>query len=528
MASTPSPSAINGLAPSAKPAPCVVVIFGASGDLTKRKLIPALYDLDRRGQLPRVAVLGISRTEMSDERFRDRLRNAAREFAKPFSDESWSRFAQRLHYLPADATDPQAFPAIAGRIEDLSQKHDLRQNVLFYLSVAPSLYVPIIDNIHEAGLVSEGKRWCSIHVEAQPWQRVIVEKPFGTDLSSARAVNRALGRAFEEESIYRIDHYLGKEIVQNLLVLRFANTIFEPLWNRRYIDHVQITAAETVGVGTRGDYYDEAGATRDMIQSHLVQVLALVAMEAPNQYRAADIRREKIKVTEAIRVTTPAEARQQSVFGQYGPGPDGKGGVAPGYRQLPGVDSNSITETYAAIRLDVDNWRWSGVPFYLRTGKALARKLTEIAIFFRQPPADLFRNLTEAHPSCHLRPPNRLLINIQPDEGISLRFEGKIPGEMRVDSIKLDFDYLQTFGGEPVEAYGPLILDAMRGDQTLFKHRDEVEGAWTAAMPFIDPDLRRDIAANIYAPSTWGPAAADRLMEPFGRHWHNPVANETR
>ena len=508
----------------AVPGPCVLVIFGASGDLTRRKIIPALYDLYQRGQLPpRFAILGVSRSAMSDEAFRDRLREWSARLAKQHSDDAWRQFAHHVHYCAADATQAEAFASISASIETVGSKHECGANVLFYLSVAPQLYISIIDNLAQSGLVTEGKRWCSINRDETPWQRIIVEKPFGVDLESARTLNRALGRTFEEESIYRIDHYLGKELVQNLLVLRFANTIFEPLWNRRYIDHVQITAAEAVGVESRGDFYDKAGAIRDMIQSHLLQVLALVAMEPPGRYQDVPIRREKIKVTEAIRVVCASEARDRCAMGQYGAGPKSE----QAYRQGKGVAPDSEMETFAAIRFDIDNWRWSGVPFFVRTGKAMARKLTEVVLTFRQPPIDLFAALSEAHVACGNRPPNRLIINIQPDEGISLRFEGKVPGEMRIESIKLDFDYAARFGGEPIEAYGPLILDAMRGDQTLFKHRDEVEGAWSAVMPFLDPSLRRGIAGN-YAAGSWGPRDSEVLLAKSGCAWHNPSIEETR
>ncbi len=509
---------------AAAPGPCVLVIFGASGDLTRRKLIPALYDLFQRRQMPdRFAILGVSRSPMGNDAFREHLREWAAKFAHSHSDEAWRAFADRVHYCAADAAEPGAFAAIGAGIERAGERHACASSILFYLAVAPQLYLPIIDNIAASGLVTEGKRWCSINTETLPWQRIIVEKPFGVDLESARTLNRALGRTFEEESIYRIDHYLGKELVQNLLVLRFANTIFEPLWNRRYIDHVQITAAEEVGVESRGAFYDEAGAVRDMIQSHLLQVLALAAMEPPARYEDTAIRREKIKVTEAIRVVSPQEAGARCAMGQYGAGPRSD----KSYREARGVAPGSETETFAAIRFDIDNWRWSGVPFFVRTGKAMARKLTEVSLTFRQPPIELFSTLREAHPSCGSRPPNRLIVNIQPDEGISLRFEGKVPGEMRIESVKLDFDYVARFGGEPIEAYGPLILDAMRGDQTLFKHRDEVEGAWSAVMPFLDPALRRGIAGN-YRAGSWGPRESEILLARSGCSWHNPGIEETR
>ncbi len=502
---------------AAKPDPCVIVIFGASGDLTSRKLIPALYEMSQARLLPEACcVLGVSRTDMSDDQWRDKLTPWAKKHAKGFDDASWREFAKRIHYYAGDGGETETYPGLQTRIEDLSQQFHIPCNILFYLSVAPKLYEPIIGCIERSGLVTEGKRWCSLDQSAMPWQRIIVEKPFGHDTKSAASLNRALGRAFEEESIYRIDHYLGKELVQNLLVLRFANTIFEPLWNHRYIDHVQITAAETVGVGSRADFYDEAGAIRDMIQSHLLQVLALVAMEPPTSFDARNIRNEKIKAIEAVKLTPPDRLHEYAALGQYA------GDATEGaYHENPKIRNGSRTETFAAIRFHFDNWRWGGTPFYMRSGKRMAAKVTEIVIKFKQPPANLFAlngNTTSA------RPANQIVIEIAPRESVRLRFEGKVPGQgMNIDSVQMDFDYVERFGGEPVEAYGPLIIDAMRGDQTLYKHRLEVENAWDAVMPFIGPEseaLRKHIHAN-YAPGSWGPKAADELMARDGRAWHN-------
>ncbi len=372
-------------------------------------------------------------------------------------------------------------------------------------------------------MVQEGRRWCSIDREAMPWQRIVVEKPFGCDLESAEALNRALGRVFEEDAIYRIDHYLGKELVQSLLVFRFANTIFEPLWNQQHIDHVQITAAETVGVGRRAAYYDEVGAIRDMIQSHLLQVAALVAMEPPTSFRNHHVRQEKLKVLDAIEPIPADRIAERAALGHYSGDAE-----EPAYHLHEDVGRATTTETFAAVALRFGNWRWAGTPFYLRTGKRLAGKRTEVVIQFKQPPARLFAHLREeAGESAIERPANRIVIEIAPRGGVNLRFEGKVPGPgVRLDTVAMDFDYAKRFGSDPVEAYGPLILDAMRGDQALFQHRYEVESAWRAVMPLLGPEsasIRACIHGN-YAPGTWGPPQADRLLAADGRSWHNPTS----
>ncbi len=503
---------------AAEPDPCVLVIFGASGDLTARKLVPALYDMSVAGALPaQTSVLGVSRSAMTDDGWRDHLLTWAKKQAHRFDSAKWRDFAQRLHYQPGNATETDVYPALSARIASLSRDHASRGNVLFYLSVAPSLYEPIIGCIDGSGLVAEGKRWCTINPGAMPWQRMIVEKPLGHDLESAKSLNRALGRVFEEDAVYRIDHYLGKELVQSLLIFRFANTIFEPLWNHQYIDHVQITAAETVGAGHRAAFYDDVGAVRDMIQSHLLQVAAVVAMEPPTSFRAHHIRQEKLKVIDAIVPLPEEKLPDLAALGQYG-GDDSE----PAYCKNPDVPSTTATETFAAVSFRFDNWRWSGTPFYLRTGKRLAAKRTEVVIQFKQPPARLFEHLQP--PGARGRPANQIIIEIAPGGGVSLRFEGKVPGPgVRLDTVAMDFDYAERFGAEPVEAYGPLILDAMRGDQTLFQHRYEAEGAWRAVAPLLgEPSapLRRKIQAN-YPPGSWGPPPADALLTRHGRAWHN-------
>lgn len=511
---------------NSKPSPCLIVIFGASGDLTERKLVPSLFHLFETRQLgDNVAVMGISRTKMSDDQFRDHLLKAAKDLGKQLDEAKWREFAKRLHYHAADSTKSDEYDGIKKRMASISDEHGCGSNVLVYLSVAPQLYAPIITLIGQHDMVTEGKAWCSIDRGNRSWQRIIVEKPFGQDVESAAELNRTLGRVFEEEAIYRIDHYLGKETVQNLLVFRFANTIFEPIWNRNYIDHVQITAAETVGVEGRGGYYDSpsGGAMRDMIQSHLLQVMAVVAMEPPVTMKADDIRREKTKVLGAARAPRPDEITRIAVRGQYGRGQTG-GKAVPGYREEEGVKPDSQTDTYAAMQIEVDTWRWGGVPFYLRSGKRMAKKLTEIVIYFKPTPHGLFREQTRKGGGL---PPNQIVINVQPDEGIRLRFEGKVPGisagGMNIKSVVMDFDYVKQFKAEPPEAYATLLLDAMRGDQTLFKHRDEIEEAWRIVQPVVDhwSENPQDDLPN-YAAGTWGPSASDIMLAREGRHWHNP------
>ncbi|MFA9478153.1 glucose-6-phosphate dehydrogenase [Phycisphaerales bacterium AB-hyl4] len=501
---------------------CLIVIFGASGDLTKRKLIPALYDLYHAKLLTNnFAVMGISRTSYSDDQFRDYLKKHAKQFSKHFDEQTWKEFAPRLHYHAGDSTKSEAFPEIKSRMCELAAEHDTGDNSLFYLSVAPRLYDSIIENIGRHDMVTEGRAWCSINREQQSWQRIIVEKPFGRDLKSAAHLNRVLGRVFEDDSVFRIDHYLGKETVQNLMVFRFANAIFEPIWNRTYIDHVQITAAETVGVEGRGGYYDgpDGGAMRDMIQSHLLNVMALVAMEPPVTMRADHIRQENTKVLTAVREIRPEVVSKAAVRGQYVAGSHG-GKPAIGFLEEEGVDAGSRTETYAALQVFVDNWRWQGVPFYLRSGKRLPAKTTEIVVYFKPTPHSLFRGVSGMNDLT----PNQIVINVQPDEGIRLRFEGKVPGiGMKIKSVVMDFDYAEQFQADPPEAYATLLLDAMRGDQTLYKQREEIEQAWRIVQPVLDAwEANRDETIPTYPAGSWGPPAADIMLARDSRHWRIP------
>lgn len=501
-----------------RPADCVIVIFGASGDLTKRKLMPALYHLWERGMTPKnFAILGVARSKYDDAAFRQRMFDFKPE---QYPDAAkWKEFSELIHYEAADSTAAEGWPAITSRLKKVADVHAVgSQNVMFYVSMAPQFFEPIINQIGESGLVVDGKRMVPVNKDDPTWQRIVVEKPFGSDPASARALNETLSKTFFESSIYRIDHYLGKELVQNMLVLRFANTIFEPLWKRDYIDHVQITASETVGVEGRGSYYDQpaGGAMRDMVQSHLLQVLSIVAMEPPVSMNAEDIRTEKIKVFKALRVPMDGEVPKLAVRGQYGPGAINGEGVA-GYRQEDGVDPESQRDTFAAMEFHVDTWRWGGVPFYLRSGKSMAAKKTEIVIYFKPTPHYLFREQARA------QKPNQIVIGIHPNEGIRIRFEGKEPGiGMKMNEVVMDFDYVKQWKVDPPDGYATLLNDCMRGDQTLFKHRDEIESSWNAVQPVLDhweenpqPDLPN------YAAGTWGPPAADLMMQREGRYWRN-------
>ena len=486
--------------------PCALVIFGATGDLTRRKLIPALFRLAQQRQIPaEFAVIGVSRQALSDDEFRSMMRQALLEFGdkEEFDDSAWRSFAEGLFYMNGDFQSPETFQVLKNKLTEIENTRSTQGNRIFYLATAPDFFGPIAKELGAVGL-------------AQPengWTRIIVEKPFGYDLESARALNDELGSVFKENQIYRIDHYLGKETVQNLLVFRFANSIFEPLWNRQYIDHIQVTNAETVGVEGRGSYYDKAGVVRDMIQNHVFQLISLIAMEAPVSLQANSIRDEKTKALLAVRPIPRDRVDEFAVRGQYGQGIV-LGEPVPAYREEPGVGSNSSIETFAALKLYLDNWRWAGVPFYIRSGKRLPKRVTEIAIQFKDVPHRLF---TEADSPLE---PNVLVIRIQPNEGITLRFGAKLPGQaMRIRWVSMDFRYGASFGIKPPEAYERLLLDCMLGDSTLYARRDMVERGWEIVMPILN--AWKEAASNFpnYEAGAWGPKEAFELIEKDGRTW---------
>ncbi len=488
--------------------PCAIVIFGASGDLTRRKLIPALYDLSAHACLaPRFTIVGFARSPLADEAFQASVGEAVRKTAElgPVDEEKWRAFAQCIAYVPGEYHQPEAFDRLAKRLAALDRERGLGGNRIFYLATPPTVYPLVVEQLGRAGLAKSP--------DGKSWVRLIIEKPFGRDLDSARELNQAVLRVFDESQVYRIDHYLGKETVQNVLVFRFSNGIFEPLWNRNYVDHVQITAAETLGVERRADFYENTGATRDMIQSHVLQLVSLVAMEPPGTFDATAVRNEKIKVLQSIRPYDAEAVRQFIVSGQYGPG-SLDGAAMPGYRQEPGVRPDSRTETFVAAKLAIDNWRWARVPFYLRTGKRLAGRTTEIAIQFCQAPHMMFRGRDIE--------PNWLVLNIQPEEGISLSFGAKLPGpEMRIKTVTMDFSYRSAFGPGSRSAYATLLNDCMRGDATLFDRADSVEAAWALVDPILKAWQNSTPAFPNYAAGSWGPREADELMERDGRRWRN-------
>ena len=493
--------------------PCALVIFGASGDLAKRKLIPAIYELARQNMLSdKFALVGYSRSEMTDEQYRQECREAVQKFArtKPVDEAVWKRIERATFYIRGDYGAEQDQRRLDDLLATIDQKYGTAGDRLFYLSTPPNTFAPIIESL--------GK---SKDSSSKGWKRIIIEKPFGHDLASAKALNALLHKYFSEEQVFRIDHYLGKETVQNLMVMRFANSIFEPIWNYKYIDHVQITVCETLGVGTRGGYYDKSGALRDMVQNHLFQLMALVAMEPPAALDAVSIRDEKVKVYKSVRPLRPENVEQFTVRGQYGPG-ESDGQKTPGYRKEKDVPPDSRTETFVALKLFIDNWRWSGMPFYLRTGKFLPEKLSEIVVRFRSPPLTLFQKQCESPVY-----PNDLIVRVQPDEGISWRLNGKVPGgQMNIKSVALDFFYKTAFHVEPPEAYERLIFDAMLGDQTLFIRGDEVEAAWAVIDPIEKGWAESKSAPQEYAPGSWGPKRAMDLIELDGRSWLHAADEE--
>lgn len=487
--------------------PCALVIFGATGDLTQRKLIPALYNLAADGNLPAgLAVVCFARRDKTSEGFRGELGEAARKYSRrPVNDELWERFAANIYYHRSSFDDPAGYTSLATELDSLDQRVGTRGNRLFYLASSPTEFDVILENLRASGLS---------RARPESWARIIVEKPFGTDLPSAHRLNSAVASAFSEEDTFRIDHYLGKETAQNLIVLRFANTVFEALWNRRYVENVQITASESLGVEARAGYYEKSGALRDMVQNHLLQLLCLTAMEPPGNLGADAIRNEKVKVLQALRPLKGDAVAENVVRAQYTSGFI-NGRDVPGYREEPGVAPDSTTETYMTLRLHIDNWRWAGVPFFMRVGKRLPKSGTEIAIQFRPTPPVLFNRERQ------LQDANALVIRIQPDEGISFRMAAKMPGApLQIEPVKMDFHYGTSFGRPTPEAYERLLLDAMSGDATLFARRDEVEQAWE----FVDGIREAWNGGNaprldFYPAGTWGPHEADELLARDGAVW---------
>jgi glucose-6-phosphate 1-dehydrogenase len=508
---TPGHAPENALTLHAPPGePCLLVIFGASGDLTRRLLMPGLYNLACDGLLPqRFAILGMAVDALDDSAFRGRLDADLRRFTtrKQFDEEVWDGLRRRLYYVPGRFEEAAAYDRLAQRVSEIDARHGCAGNAVFYTATPPPTFATIAEQVAAAGLAREGAGW----------RRLIIEKPFGRDLESARALNRSLLRHWREDQIYRIDHYLGKETVQNLLAFRFSNGMFEPLWNRQHIDHIQFTVAESVGVERRGRYYDQAGVLRDMIQNHMFQMLAYLCMEPPAPFSAEAIRNEKAKVLEAVRIMTPAEVLENTVRGQYGRPVKDVEGAGRAYREEPDVNPQSGTETFAALRLFIDNWRWEGVPIYLRSGKYLWRRGTEILVQFKKAPESIYRELPDARPLNH----NQLVFHIQPDQAIELRFQAKHPGpRLLLQQVDMRFDYQESFEAARGTGYEVLLYHCMRGEATLFTRNDLVETAWRIAQPILDAWSGSPATGfPNYPAGGWGPKAAYSLIERDGRQW---------
>jgi glucose-6-phosphate 1-dehydrogenase len=485
-----------------------LVIFGATGDLTRRKLMPSLWRLQRQSCFdPCFTILGVGRTEYGDEGFREEMRHAIEEFSREAPvDPAWEAFAARLHYIEADLTKDATYMELADRLGSLGAGDAALGNHLFYFAVPPSLAPRIVRGLEGVGLTGEGKGWT----------RIVVEKPFGRDLDSARELNDEIRRVFDESQVYRIDHFLGKETVQNILAFRFGNMLYEPIWNRNYIEYVEITAAESLGVEDRGAFYDGTGALRDMVANHLLQLLTLTAMEPPVAYDSESVREEKVQVLRSVEPISPEDVAERVVRGQHDAG-EINGEPVPGYRGIEGVDPGSRTETFVALELRIENWRWAGVPFFIRTGKRLSRTVTEIAVHFKRTPHSIFRQTDETVE------PNVIVMRFKPDEGISVTFSAKVPGEgMRTSRVRMDFDYEAAFGVTLPEAYETLLLDAMQGDQMLFTRADEAEAQWRVVAPILEawesadaPDFPN------YAAGSIGPEAAARLPARRGHAWRD-------
>jgi glucose-6-phosphate 1-dehydrogenase len=484
----------------AKPESCAIVIFGITGDLSKRKLLPALYHLMAEGALPEnFALVGVSRSDISTDELREQLRQSVMETGGQRSADTatWNKFATAIEFTRGSTEDPSSYTRLKEQLATVDRTRGTRQNRIFYLATPPEAFPAIIENLRRAGLIYRART-----TPEEPFSRVIIEKPFGRDLGSARALNQLISESLDESQAFRIDHYLGKETVQNILVFRYANSIFEPIWNRKYVDYVEITAAETLGVEQRGAFYEETGVVRDIVQNHLLQLLALSTMEAPVSFGADHVRNEKVQVLHSLRCLTKASVAGDVVFGQY-----------DGYRREKGVAPDSRTPTYVAMKVHIDNWRWHGVPFYLRAGKKLGSHLTEIAVHFQSVPPYLFSRLDQ----CQLAAPNVLRIRIQPDEGISLRFVAKVPGDhMSLGNVNMTMSYATAFGKQLSEAYERLLLDCMRGDATLFARRDEVEEAWKFVTPILEAWDKSREPPELYAPGGQGPGRAEALVSAHG------------